>query len=138
MFENPILMTISATALLASPVASVLTSVRTYQSGERPTAAMPIDEYEKTKQSFWAPAFFGLGVSYALCAVASFISLAVLSYLLIVLPLISSIIGAFFARLLSKTKSGDVVEASFRGFLAGSLALVISAMLGALGMNGHL
>lgn len=49
MFENPILMTISATALLASPVASVLTSVRTYQSGEHPTAAMPIDEYEKKK-----------------------------------------------------------------------------------------
>ena len=51
MFENPILMTISATALLASPVASVLTSVRTYQSGEHPTAAMPIDEYEKKKNS---------------------------------------------------------------------------------------
>lgn len=141
MFENPILMTISASALLASPVASVFTSVRTYQNDERPTTAMPIDEYEeyeKTKPSFWAPVFFGLGASYAICAVASFISLTVLSYVLIPLPLISSIIGAFFARLFSKTKSGDMVQAIFGGFLAGSLALVISAMLGALGLNGHL
>ena len=138
MFENPVLMTISATALLASPVASVLTSVRTYQNDELPKVPMPIDEYEKAKPSLWAPEFFGLGVSYALCVIASFISLTVLSYVLIPLPLISSAIGAFFARLFSKTKSGDFVRAIFSGFLAGSLALVISAMLGALGMNGHL
>ena len=87
---------------------------------------------------FENPVFFGLGVSYALCVIASFISLTVLSYVLIPLPLISSAIGAFFARLFSKTKSGDFVRAIFSGFLAGSLALVISAMLGALGMNGHL
>ena len=138
MVENSILITISAATLFATPFASVLASVLTYQSDERPTAAIPVDEYEKTKQSFWAPAFFGLGVSYAICAVASFISLSVLSYVLLVLPLVSSIIGAFFARLFSKTKSGDMVRAIFSGFLAGSLALVISAMLGALGMNGHL
>lgn len=138
MFENPILMTISATALFATPFASVLVSVLTYQSDDHPTAAIPIDEYEKTKQSPWLPLILGLGVSYTICAVASIISLTVLSYLLLVLPLISGAIGAFFARLFSKTKSGDFVRAIFSGFLAGSLALVISAMLGALGMNGHL
>lgn len=138
MFENPVLMTISATALLASPVASVLASVLTYQSDEHPITAMPVDEYEKTKQSFWAPAFFGLGVSYTICAVASFISLSVLSYVLLVLPLVSSTIGAFFARLLSKTKSAPISRAIFAGCMAGYIGLVASVMLGALGMNGHL
>ena len=51
MFENPILITISAATLFATPFASVLASVLTYQSDERPTAAMPIEEYEQTKQS---------------------------------------------------------------------------------------
>ena len=137
MFENPILITISAAALFATPFASVLASVLTYQSDERPTAAMPIDEYEKTKQSFWAPAFFGLGVSYAICAVASFISLSVLSYVLL-LPLVSSIIGALFARLLSKTKSAPLSRAIFAGCMAGYIGMVASVMLGSLGMNGHL
>ena len=53
MFENPILITISAAALFATPFASVLASVLTYQSDERPTAAMPIDEYEKTPFVRW-------------------------------------------------------------------------------------
>ena len=138
MFENPILITISAAALFATPFASVLASVLTYQSDERPTAAMPIDEYEKTKQSFWAPAFFGLSVSYAICAVASFISLSVLSYVLLVLPLASSIIGAFFARLLSKTKSAPLSRAIFAGCMTGYIGMVASVMLGSLGLNGHL
>ena len=119
MFENPVLMTISATALLASPVASVLTSVRTYQNDELPKVPMPIDEYEKAKPSLWAPVFFGLGVSYALCVIASFISLTVLSYVLIPLPLISSAIGACFARLFSKTKLGDMVGGIFSGVFVG-------------------
>lgn len=138
MFENPILMTISATALFATPFASVFVSVLTYQSDDRPTAAIPIDEYEKTKQSPWLPLSLGLGVSYTICAVVSLISLTVLSYLLLVLPLISGAIGAFFARLFSKTKSGDTVQAIFAGYLAGSLGLIVSAMLGSLGLNGHL
>ena len=118
MFENPILITISAAALFATPFASVLASVLTYQSDERPTAAMPIDEYEKTKQSF--------------------ISLLVLSYVLLVLPLVSSIIGAFFARLLSKTKSAPISRAIFAGCMAGYIGMVASVMLGSLGLNGHL
>lgn len=138
MFENPILITISAAALFATPFASVLASVLTYQSDERPTTAMPIEEYEQTKQSPWAPLFFGLGVSYAICAAASFISLTVLSYVLLVLPLVSSVIGAFFARLLSKTKSAPISRAIFAGCMAGYIGLVASVMLGALGMSGHL
>ena len=97
-----------------------------------------LHEYEKTKQSFWAPAFFGLGVSYAICAAASFISLSVLSYVLLVLPLVSSIIGAFFARLLSKTKSAPLSRAIFAGCMAGYIGMVASVMLGSLGLNGHL
>lgn len=138
MFENPILITVSAAALFATPFASVLASVLTYQSDERPTTAMPIEEYEQTKQSPWAPLFFGLGVSYAICAVASFISLSALSYVLLVLPVASSVIGSFFARLLSKTKSAPISRAIFAGCMAGYIGLVASVMLGALGMNGHL
>ena len=138
MFENPILITISVAALFATPFASVLVSVLTYQSDERPATAMPIEEYERTKQSPWAPLFFGLGVSYAICAVASFISLSALSYVLLVLPLVSSVIGSFFARLLSKTKSAPISRAIFAGCMVGYIGLVASVMLGALGMNGHL
>lgn len=138
MFENPILITISAAALFATPFASVLASVLTYQSDERPATAMPIEEYEQTKQSPWAPLFFGLGVSYAICAVASFISLTVLSYVLMVLPIASSIIGALFARLLSKTKSAPISRAIFVGCMAGYIGMVASVMLGSLGLNGHL
>ena len=138
MFENPILITISAAALFATPFASVLASVLTYQSDERPATAMPIEEYKQTKQSPWAPLFFGLGVSYTICAIASFISLSVLSYVLLVLPVASSIIGAFFARLLSKTKSAPISRAIFAGCIAGYIGLVASVILGALGLNGHL
>ena len=130
MFENPILITISAAALFATPFASVLASVLTYQSDERPATAMPIEEYEQTKQSPWAPLFFGLGVSYAICAMASFISLSALSYALLVLPVASSVIGAFFARLLSKTKSAPLSSAIFAGCMAGYIGMVASVMLG--------
>lgn len=138
MFENPILITISAATLFATPFASVLASVLTYQSDERPKIPMPVDEYEKAKQSPLAPLFFGLGVSYAICAVASFISLTVLSYVLLVLPIASSIIGALFARLLSKTKSAPLSRAIFAGCMAGYIGMVASVMLGSLGLNGHL
>lgn len=138
MFENPILITISAATLFATPFASVLASVLTYQSDERPKIPMPVDDYEKTKQSPLAPLFFGLGVSYAICAIASFISLTVLSYVLLVLPIASSIIGALFARLLSKTKSAPISRAIFAGCMAGYIGMVASVMLGSLGLNGHL
>lgn len=138
MFENPILITISAAALFATPFASVLASVLTYQSDERPKVPMPVDEFEKTKQSPLAPLFLGLGVSYAICAIASFISLMVLSYVLLVLPIASSIIGALFARLLSKTKSASLSRAIFAGCIAGYIGMVASVMLGSLGLNGHL
>lgn len=138
MFENPVLITISAAALFATPFASVLASVLTYQSDERPTTAMPIEEYEQTKQSPWAPLFFGLGVSYAICAVASFISLSALSYVLLVLPVASSVIGSFCARLLSKAKSAPLSRAIFAGCMAGYIGMVASVMLGSLGLNGHL
>lgn len=138
MFENSILITISATTLLAIPIASVLASVLTYQSDERPTEPMPIDEYEKTKQSPWVPFLFGVGAAYAICAVASFISLTVLSYVLFVMPLVGGVIGTVFARAFSKQKSGDVVHAITVGCVAGYVGMIASVILGSIGLNGHL
>lgn len=137
MFENNILITISAITLLATPIASVLASVLDYQSGV-PAVAQPIDEYEKTKQSPWAPFLFGVGVCYAICAVASFISLNVLSYVLIVMPFVGGIIGATFAKVFSKQKSADFIHAVFVGGIAGYVGMIASVMLGSLGLNGHL
>lgn len=138
MFENPVLITISAATLFATPFASVLASVLTYQNDERPTAAMPVEEYKKTKPLMWAPLFFGLAVSYMICMMAAFVSLSALSYVLLVLPIMSSIIGASFAWLFSKQKSASITRAVFTGCMAGYIGIVASVMLGSLGLNGHL
>lgn len=137
MFENPILITISAATLFATPFASVLASVLSYQS-DVPAMAQPIDEYETAKPSPWIPLILGLLVSYAICAVALSISLTALSYILLAMPLISGIIGATCARLVSKQKSADFVHAVFIGCIAGYIGMVASFMFGSLGLNGHL
>lgn len=137
MFENPILITISAVTLLATPVASVLASVLDYQSCV-PAMAQPIDEYKKTKPSPCVPFLLGAGVCYALCAVASFISLTALSYVLLVMPLVGGIIGVTFAKVFSKQTSADFAHAVFVGCIVGYVGMVASVMLGSLGLNGHL
>ena len=137
MFENPILITISAATLFATPFASVLASVLSYQN-DVPAMAQPIDDYEKTKPSPWIPLIIGLLVSYAICAVALSISLTALSYVLLAMPLISGIIGATCARLFSKQKSADFVHAVFIGCISGYIGMVASIMFGSLGLNGHL
>lgn len=137
MFENPILMMLGASALLATPVASVITSVLTYRDDIIPTIPQPVEEYEKSKESPWVPILFGLGISYAICGVASFISISVLSYVMLPLPVISSLIGAMLARTFM-TKKVNIAHAVFVGSIAGYVGLIASTMLGALGMNGHL
>lgn len=131
-----------ATGTILSPVVSVV-SDRCWRPSWL-TVLQVVDDTTNEKYTQAATVRWSVNIPdhlidyYAICAVASFISLSVLSYVLLVLPLVSSIIGAFFARLLSKTKSAGISRAIFVGCVAGYIGLIASVMLGALGLNGHL